>query len=323
VLSDKGKSMAGVWIIAENREQTLELLNIACELAADIGTRVAAFLSQDHERVQDYIDCGADEVLVLPPLASDQSIDAYIPIIAEEAKTGDPDLMLLPATMRGKDMAARIAARLDTGLCSCCTALTYDEGSKSPVMERLAHGGAAVQKVTCTTRPAMATIPPRTFEPATPKEDRHGQIRELPAPPPSEVKVLEKKMKERVAKDITEARIIVCAGRGIEKNEDLAFIRQLADALGGEVACTRPIAEEYHWLPEELCIGLSGAQVKPDLYLGIGVSGQVQHLTGIRNAKVIAAVNKDENAPIFRAADFGIVGDLYDVVPKLIAELKK
>ena len=315
--------MAGVWIIAENREHTLELLNIGRELAVKMGTRVAVFLSQDREAAQNYIECGADEVLFLPPLTGDQSIDAYIPIIAEEAKSGDPDLILLSATMRGKDMAARIAARLDTGLCSSCMALTFDEKSKSLVMERLAYGGAAVQKVTCTTRPAMATIPPRTYEPATPKEDRQGQIRELPAPPFAVVKVLEKKMKERVAKDITEARIIVCAGRGIEKNEDLALVRQLADALGGEIACTRPIAEEYHWLAEELCIGLSGAQVKPDLYLGIGVSGQVQHVTGIRNAKVIAAVNKDENAPIFKAADFGIVGDLYDVAPKLIAEFKK
>ena len=315
--------MAGIWIIAENRDQTLELLNIGHELAAKMGMRVAAFLSQDRERAQDYIHHGADEVFLLHPLANDQSPDVAIPIIVEEAKNRDPDCILLSATMRGKDMAARIAARLDTGLCSSCMALTFDKESKSLVMERLAYGGAAVQKVTCTTRPAMATIPPRTYEPAVTLEAKQGQIRELPAPPPSEVKVLEKKMKERVAKGIAEARVIICAGRGIEKNEDLALVRQLADALGGEIACTRPIAEEYHWLAEELCIGLSGVQVKPDLYLGLGVSGQVQHLTGIRNAKVIAAVNKDENAPIFKAADFGIVGDLYDVVPKLIAEFKK
>jgi electron transfer flavoprotein alpha subunit len=130
-------------------------------------------------------------------------------------------------------------------------------------------------------------------------------------------------MKKRESKDIAESRVLICVGRGVEKKEDVALARQLADVLNGEVACTRPIAEEYHWLAEELCIGLSGVQVKPDLYLGLGVSGQVQHLTGIRNAKVIAAVNKDENAPIFKAADFGIVGDLYDVVPKLITELKK
>jgi electron transfer flavoprotein alpha subunit len=190
-------------------------------------------------------------------------------------------------------------------------------------MERLAYGGVAVQKVICAARPAMASIPPRTFEKAVPDEGRQGQIRELPAPTPSAAKILERKVKERAAKDISEARAVVCVGRGIDKKEDLALARQLADVLGGEIGCTRPIAEEFHWLPEEVCIGLSGIQVKPDIYLGIGVSGQVQHVTGIRNARVIAAVNKDENAPVFKVADFGIIGDLYDVVPKLVNELKK
>lgn len=315
--------MAGVWIILENREQTLELLHIGRELAVKMGTNVSVLLSQDREQTRYYIEHGADEVLILPPLAGDQSIDAYIPIIIEEAKKNDPDLILISATARGKDIAARISSRLDTGLCSSCMSLAFDEESKTLVMERMAYGGVAVQKVICATRPVMATIPPRTYEPAIAEEGRQGQIREFLAPPSSVMKVLEKKVKERVAKDITEARVIVCVGRGMEKNDDLALARQLAEVLGGEIACTRPIAEEYHWLPEELCIGLSGAQVKPDLYLGIGISGQVQHVTGIHNAKVIAAVNKDENAPIFKAADFGIVGNLYDVVPKLIAELNK
>ncbi|HYA14158.1 MAG TPA: electron transfer flavoprotein subunit alpha/FixB family protein [Syntrophales bacterium] len=315
--------MAGVWIISENRDQALELLHIGRELAVKMGVGVSLLLSHDREQTSYYIEHGADEVLILPPLNGDQSFEAYIPTVIEEAKRNDPDLIIIYATARGKDIAARIASRLDTGLCSSCMSITFDEASKSLVMERLAYGGAAVQKVICTTRPVMATIPPRTYEPALSGEGRQGQIRELPEPPSSAVKVLEKKIKERVAKDITEARVIVCVGRGVDKSEDLALARQLSEALGGEIACTRPIAEEYHWLPEELCIGLSGAQVKPDLYLGLGVSGQVQHVTGIRNAKVIAAVNKDENAPIFKATDVGIVGDLYDVVPRLIAELKK
>jgi electron transfer flavoprotein alpha subunit len=315
--------MAGVWIISENRERALELLNIGRQLAAKMETRVSALLYQDREEVQDCISHGADEVMLMPPLSSDQSPDIYIPVIIEEAKKGNPDLILLPATARGKDMAARIAARLDVGLCSSCIALNFDDGSKSLVMERLAYGGAAVQKVICAARPAMATIPPRTFEKAVPEEGRQGQIRELPAPAPSAAKILERKVKERVAKDIAESRVVICVGRGMEKEEDLASARQLAEVLGGAIGCTRPIAEEFHWLPEELCIGLSGVQVKPDLYFGIGVSGQVQHVTGIRNAKVIAAVNKDENAPIFKVADFGVIGDLYDVVPKLVNELKK
>jgi len=315
--------MAGIWIISENREQTLELLNISRDLADKMGTQVFVFLFQDRERGGDYIECGADEVFLLPPLTEDQSLDAYIPRIVEEAKQDDPDLILIPATARGKDMAACIASRLDTGLCSSCMALTFDDEHTSFVMERLAYGGAATQKVVCTTRPAMATIPPRAYEPAAAVKSRQGQISKLPVHSPSIIKVLERKVKERESKDITESRVLVCVGRGVEKKEDVALARQLADVLHGEVACTRPIAEEYHWLPENLCIGLSGVQVKPDFYLGIGVSGQVQHVTGIRNVKVIAAVNKDENAPIFKAADFGIVGDLYDVVPKLIAELKK
>jgi electron transfer flavoprotein alpha subunit len=301
----------------------MELLNIGRQLADKMGMRVAALLYQDREHVEDYINHGADEVMLLPPLSSEHPPESYIPVIIEEARKGEPDLILLPATPRGKNMAALIAARLNVGLVSSCTVIDFDKGSKTLVMERLAYGGAAVQKVICSTRPAMATIPPRTYDTAMPETGRQGHVRELPSPSPSAIKVIERKVKEREVKDISEARVVVCVGRGIEKEEDLAIARQLADVLGGAIGCTRPIAEEFHWLPEELCIGLSGVQVKPDLYLGVGVSGQVQHVTGIRNAKVVAAVNKDENAPIFKAADFGIIGDLYDVVPKLISELKK
>lgn len=108
-------------------------------------------------------------------------------------------------------------------------------------------------------------------------------------------------------------------GRGLKCKEDLALIEQLANAIGGEVGCTRPLAEELHWLPESSCIGLSGAQVKPDLYLALGISGQVQHVTGCRNARVIVAVNRDPKAPIFGTADFGVVGDLYDFIPLFLS----
>lgn len=315
--------MAGVWILAENRGQTLELLNIGRNLASKMGTKLAAFLWQDRELAGEYISHGADEVMLLPSLSKDQSLDAYVPVIAEEAQKEDPDIFLVAATMRGKEMAARIATRLNTGLCSNCIALNLNDESKILEMERLTFGGAAVQKVTCPTRPVMATIPLRTFEPAAEQSDREGQLRGFPSPLPSPVKVLEKKPKEREAKDITEASVVVCVGRGIEKEEDMALARELADVLGGEIGCTRPISEEMHWLPEDLCIGLSGIHVKPELYIGLGVSGQVQHVTGIRDAKVICAINKDGNAPIFDAADYGVTGDLYDVVPKLIEEFKK
>jgi electron transfer flavoprotein alpha subunit len=315
--------MAGVWILAENREHTLELLNIGRSLAAQMGTKLSAFLRQDGDPAGDFIAHGADEILLLPSIPEDQSLDAYIPVIAAEAQREDPDIFLVAASMRGKEMAARIATRLNTGLCSECISLHLAADGTTLEMERLGYGGAAVQTVSCLTRPVMATIPPKTYEPAAPDSTGEGALRTLPAPVPSPLRVLERKPKETQAQDITEAKIIVCVGRGIEQEEDLALARELAAALGGEIGCTRPISEEMHWLPEELCIGLSGIAVTPDLYVGLGVSGQVQHVTGIRDAKIICAVNKDDNAPIFDAADYGITGDLYEVVPTLIEELKK
>ena len=315
--------MGGIWIFADSRGQTLELLNVGRRLAADMKLNLSVFLLNDPDGADDCISRGADEVLLLSALTEDQSLEAFLPLLGEEAKKSDPDVFLFAATARGKELAARVAVHLDTGLFSSCTSLIYDPARKVVVMERLAHGGAAVQKVVCRTRPVMATIPPATFEPAAVEEGRSGKTRELPAPPPSRIKVQERKVKEREAQDIGEARVVVAVGRGFEKKEDLAMARELAAVLGGEIGCTRPLSEEMHWLPEEACIGLSGAQVKPDLYMGVGVSGQIQHVTGIRNARVICAINKDENAPIFSVADFGIVGDLYDVVPKLMQKLKQ
>lgn len=317
--------MSGIWIIAENHGEALELMNIGRQLAEKMNTDISVFLPSARERAPEYMALGAREVVLLDPLSEDALFDRFIPLIADEAKIKDPDLLLISSTNRGKDLAARIAARLDTGLCSGCIALRFDEQRKMLVMNRLAYGGRALQEVICNSRPAMATIAPRTFDKAAPleKPHEHGVIRELSAPLASKMKVIEKKRNVQQTKEIFEARVVVCIGRGVEKSEHIALARELADALGGEIGCTRPICEELHWLPESLCIGLSGIKVKPDLYLSLGVSGQIQHVIGIRNAKVIAAVNKDENAPIFKVADLGIVADLYEVVPKIIAELKK
>jgi electron transfer flavoprotein alpha subunit len=315
--------MAGVWIIAETRERALELLGAGRTLASDMGVALTAVVRKEAGPSEEYIARGADEVLLLPELPPEQPFGAFLPVIEQEAKAATPDLVLFIATARGKELAARLAARLNCGLCSSCISIAFDKGAGAIVMERLAYGGAAIQKLTPSAKPVVVTVPPRTFEPAPPLDGRQGKTRELPVPPPAAVRIIEKKPKEKVAKDITEARVIVCSGRGFDKKEDLVLARELAEALGGELGATRPLTEEMHWLPADLCIGLSGVQVKPELYVGLGVAGQIQHMTGVRGAKVICAVNRDENAPIFPLSDFGIVGNLYDVVPKLIAELKK
>ena len=315
--------MPGVWIIAETGEQVFELLGAGRLPAADMGVALTVVVSKGSAEPGECIARGADEVLLLAGRPPGEPFGAHLPVLEQEARAASPDVILFSATARGKETAARLAARLGAGLCSACTAISFDKAAGAIVMERIAYGGAATQKITSSARPVLVTVPPRSFEPAQALDGRQGKSRELPAPPPSAVKIVERKPKEKVAKDITEARVIVCAGRGFDKKEDLALARELADALGGELGATRPLTEEVHWLPEDLCIGLSGVQVKPELYVGLGVSGQVQHMTGVRGAKVVCAVNRDENAPIFALADFGIVGDLYEVVPKIIEELRK
>ncbi|SHJ12551.1 electron transfer flavoprotein subunit alpha/FixB family protein [Desulfofundulus thermosubterraneus] len=312
--------MPGVWVIAENSNYTLELLSKGLEIANELNEKLVAFSFGNEELANDYISCGADEVFVLPALNRELPFEAYVPLIVAEAKKEMPEAIIVCATQRGTELASRVAAGLNTGLATGCISVRVDKGNL--VMERLVFGGAAVQTVICTTRPQMAAIPPGTYEKAQPREDRRGQIKVVAGNVETKVKVVERRKKEQEEIDLTEAKIIVSVGRGFEKQEDISLARELARLLGGEVGCTRPIAEELHWLPEERYMGISGKKVKPDLYIGLGVSGQVQHVTGIRDAKIIMAVNTDENAPIFDAADYGIVGNLYDVVPKLMTEIK-
>jgi electron transfer flavoprotein alpha subunit len=313
--------MPGIWVFGERRDQTLELLAAGKDVAKAFETKLAAF-TQDRRLAQEYLAHGADQVFVLPERAEGQPLESYVPVLADTARREDPDVFFIAGTPRGKEIAARVAARLQTGLCSGCTGFAFDREKRLLRMERLAFGGAAIQSVVCTTRPQMATIPPRAFDPATIEDEKKGTITEIQSTPSSAVKVIERFPRAKEAIDITEARIVVCVGRGVDRKEDVDLARQLAHVVGGEVGCTRPIAEELHWLPEEVYLGISGKKVKPDLYIGVGVSGQIQHISGIRDSKFIFAINRDENAPIFEAADYGIVGDLYQVVPKLIEELK-
>lgn len=314
--------MTGVWILAENLETGRELITIGRTLADNIKSDLTVITWQS-ELSQEYIAYGADKVLLLPALPQDQPLQSYIPVIAEQARQDMPEIFLLTSSLLGKEMAARIAGQLNAGLGSECTALRWIESEAALEMDRLFYGGAAVQSIRCSHAPRMATVAPRSYSPASRQEDKRGTIDELPAPPPSPVKLLERNARSQAAGDISEAKVVVCIGRGFMKQDDLDLARQLAEALGGEIACTRPISQDMGWLPEDLCIGLSAKKVKPDLYIGLGVSGQIQHLTGIRDARIIVAVNQDASAPIFAAADYGIVGDLYEVVPRLMQALSK
>lgn len=314
--------MAGVWILAESLETGRELSTIGRTLADNIKSDLTVITWQSISN-QEYFTYGADKVLLLPSLAQEQPPQSYIPVIIEAARQDMPEVFLFTASLLGKEMAARIAGQLGAGLGSDCTALRWIDSESALEMDRLYYGGAAVQSVRCSKAPRMATVTHKSYSPATRQEGRSGPVIELPAPPASPIRVLERKPRTHTAGDIANARVVVCVGRGFVQQGDLDLARQLAETLGGEIACTRPISQEMGWLPEDVCIGLSAKKVKPDLYIGLGISGQIQHLTGIKDAHVIVAINQDVNAPIFAAADYGIAGDLYEVVPRLLHSLRK
>ena len=227
-------------------------------------------------------------------------------------------MVLVGGTLRGKHVAAQVAAKLQAGLTTDAKTLAIAGGKLQCTRILYAGLGICEEEVEL---PAVATIPPRTFlAPVTAVSA--GKIETLPVKADTRVTVASTTPIGTEGVDISAATKLVSVGRGFRKQEDLKLAEELAASLKAELACSRGVAEDEHWLPIARYVGISGQTVKPELYLAIGLSGQVQHMVGCRESKVIVAVNNDERAPIFEAADYGIVGDLYEVLPLLTAALK-
>jgi len=311
-------------VYSEEPGLLLELLAAGRGLADKLGAPLSAVLIDGEvsgERREEAIRHGADRVYVLEnPRLADFNAETYKAALLRVVEAEPPEILLIGGTKRGKDLAPRVAAALETGCMTDCISLEVDEEGRL-VGRRLTYGGSTVAEEVCLRKPQVATIPPRVYERAEPAE-RRGEVvtLEVEVPEPR-VRVVERKEKRRAGFRIEDAPVIVAGGRGIKKREDLKLLEELAEVLGARVGCTRPLAADYHWLEE--WIGLSGHKVKPDLYIACGISGTIQHVAGIRDAKVIVAINSDEEAPIFNIADYGIVGDLYKVVPALTKALKE
>jgi len=283
---------------------------VGCAKAS--GAEVYA-LALTQEEADALTDVGADGVVYVTNAV--RPIESNAKGVAALLHERGADAFLVGASAQGRDFAAQTAAYCDAGLVSDVSAIELGDGELSAT--RGLYGGAVVEN-SVVSYPAIATLQPGVGD----KLSGSASIEEVTIELDDRIKLVEEHPIEKGGVSLDDARVIVSIGMGVQKEGDLAMFEELADALGGAIACTRGIAEERHWLPIEQYIGISGAQVAPDLYLAFGMSGQVQHIAGIRGSKIIVAVNTDASAPIFRTSDYGVVGDLYEVVPKLVAAMK-
>lgn len=252
--------------------------------------------------------------------------EGFTSIVSALISKEKPSIFLFGATPHGRELAPRVAARLQLGLTADCTGLDIDEKGHL-IQTRPAFGGNIMASIVSPyTRPQMATVRPNVFSPGYPDSSRKAQIEDFevtlsPAAIRTKLIAVEALADEREV-GIEDAEIIVAAGRGCQKKENLKTIQALADALGGVTAGSRAIVE-LDWIPHTKQVGQSGLTVGPQLYIAVGISGAIQHLVGMSSAKTVIAINKDPDAPIFKVADLGIVGDAMEIMPTLIRELKK
>ena len=312
--------MASILVFSERANLAFELLGKAKELGGQMGLDLAAaaFNPADAEA---YLKRGASRVFYSEQAElKDFEASVYSQALAQIAQKAGASLILLGSTRRGKELAGRLAQRLQAGCLTDVKSVEIKEGKV--ICVRNAFGGATEARQTITTETQVMALMARIHEPAS-EGEKKGELVTLHLDlKPSRVKIIKRAEKDAGAVDIQGAEILVCVRQGLAKQEDLKMIEELAQALGGLVACTKPLATDLKWLPESRIVGLSGKIGKPRLALCLGLSGQVQFSVGIREAKTIMAINTDPNAYIFQIADYGMIADLHQVAPQLTAALK-
>lgn len=318
-----------VWVFAEQRSGVitpvvLELLGEGRRLADEIGVRLCALLLGDNiaELPDILIEYGSDVVyLAESPLLKNYTTEGYTRIISEAILKHKPEIVLYGATNIGRDLAPRIAARISTGLTADCTKLEIDPDDKKLKQTRPAFGGNLMATIICPdNRPQMSTVRPGVMEKAVQRRGRRGDVVKLQTKLVSSdiritIREIIKSKKEMVS--LTDAQVIVSGGRGLGNPEGFELITKLADSMGGVVGASRA-AVDAGWIDHDHQVGQTGTTVKPHIYVACGISGAIQHLAGMQESDIIIAINKEERAPIFDIADYGLVANLYDCVPLLI-----
>lgn len=315
----------GIWAYSENKELMLELLGKGSELAGKLNTQLtAAVLGHEVKgQAKELVGYGAQKVVIVDnPQLREFQVEPYLSALTQLTQQHKPELFLIGSTRRGKELAARLAARLNVGCVPDCQELNVDDQGRL-LAGRIVYGGNAIVTQVFRIKPQIVTIPRRRFEKSEYKEASKGEIidaEEVQVEPPK-TEIVEVKPIEVAETKIEEARVVVGGGRGLDKKEDFKILDELAQILGGQVGYTRPLAEDRKWFTE--WVGLSGHAISPELYIACGISGVIQHVAGIRDSKVIVAINKDPEAPIMEMADYIVIGDLYEIVPALSVALRK
>ena len=305
---------------------TLELIGKARELADKVNQKVYCLFMGNgiKDKAGELLHYGVDEVIVYDYKELENfRIEPYTAVFYDFINKIKPCSILVGATTLGRSLAPRVAARCRTGLTADCTILDIKENTDLVQIRPAFGGNIMAQIVTPNSRPQMATVRYKVMSAPERNEDctweiKYFEIEKDKLKSDIEVKEIKQKPKEH---SISDAEVIVVAGRGVKSEKDLEIIKELADLLGGELAVTRPLIENG-WADANRQVGLSGRTVRPKLIITCGVSGAIQFVAGMNNADYIFAINKDEKAPIFKVAHYGIVGDIYEIVPKLIEKIK-
>ena len=333
----------GVFTFAQQVDHKLEgvafeLIGKGKELANDLGTEVTAvLLGSDIKDLADQLaEYGADHVIVVDdPELKDYRTEPYAQALAGVINEFKPEIFLVGATAIGRDLGPTVSARVATGLTADCTSLEIgnfplnapeDQQKKNQLlMTRPAFGGNTIATIACPdNRPQMATVRPGVMIKLEPKKGAKADIIEYKADLKKNnkyVEILDIVKEVKKTADIMEAKILVSGGRGVGSAENFKLLDDLAEAIGGTVSCSRAVVDNG-WKPKDLQVGQTGKTVRPNVYFAICISGAIQHVAGMEESDIIIAINKDETAPIFDVADYGIVGDLNKIVPALTEAIK-
>jgi electron transfer flavoprotein alpha subunit len=323
----------GIMVFAEYRHGKVapvsyELLGIGRKLADKRGVKLSAVLPGGTVAAyaDDLIAAGADTVfLVEHPLLEQFREDVYAGVLEQVIREQKPEVVLAGATAIGRSVIPFVATAIDAGLTADCTRLEIREEDGMLLQTRPAFGGNIMATIECPhTRPQMATVRPKVMAPAEPDPTRTGEVIQvqLQQHVQSRIEVLETVVNTEDQVNIQEVETLVAGGRGLDSSKGFALIRELAVELGGAVAASRA-AVDSGWIPYPHQVGQTGKTVSPKLYIACGISGAVQHAVGMQSAEIVVAINRDKDAPIFDIATYGVVGDLYEVVPQLIKRLQE